>query len=787
MSFSSWLRSLRSRLGYQSHLPARRVRMARRRLSFEALEDRTLLSASPHMLMDIAAGAASSSASNFTASGSLVFFTANDGVSGSELWKTDGTAAGTVLVKDINPGSAGSNPSALTDVNGTLFFSANDGTHGTELWKSDGTAAGTVMVSDINLGSGASTPGSLLNVNGALFFGATDATHGRELWKSDGTAAGTVMVSDINPGSGSSSPGNLTNVNGTVFFSANDGTHGNELWKSDGTTAGTMMVSDILPGSGSSFTSANPYMTNVNGTLFFSAYDITHGYTLWKSDGTAAGTVIVSSLDPSSPSYLTNVNGTLFFNAGDSTHGTELWKSDGTDAGTTMVADINPAPNTGSNPVDLIAENNSLFFYANDGTHGWEPWTCDGTAAGTQLVEDINPGSASSSALYTSGLLTGLPKPNYATNVNGTVYFQATDGTSGLELWQSDGTAAGTVRVMDINPGSPDSAPTGMTNINGSLYFSANDGVHGVEPWVLTQGPSFSVAAPTGTTAGASFSVTVTAEDASNNVNPTYTGTVHFTSSDSMAGLPADYTFTSADQGVHTFTVTIKKAGPQTVTATDTTTGTINGSASVNVTAAAAASLTASGFPSPTTAGTAGNITVTALDPYGNTATGYTGTVHFASSDGKAALPGNYTFTSGDAGVHVFAVTLKTAGGQSITATDTANSGLTSTQAAITVNPAAASILVITGPANVSAGVAFSITVTAYDAYGNVATGYLGTVHFTSSDNKASLPANYTFKTSDKGTHTFTGIVLKTKGKQTITVTDTLVNSIVGILNELVS
>src|SRR5256885_1520773 len=104
-----------------------------------------------------------------------------------------------VLVKDINASPGASFPHDLANVNGTLFFSANDGTHGDELWKSDGTAAGTVLVKDINPGSADSSPSDLTNVNGTLFFVADDGTNGRELWKSDGTAAGTVLVKDINP------------------------------------------------------------------------------------------------------------------------------------------------------------------------------------------------------------------------------------------------------------------------------------------------------------------------------------------------------------------------------------------------------------------------------------------------------------------------------------------------------------------------------------------------------------------------------------------------------------
>jgi hypothetical protein len=157
-----------------------------------------------------------------------------------------------------------------------------------------------------------------------------------------------------------------------------------------------------------------------------------------------------------------------------------------------------------------------------------------------------------------------------------------------------------------------------------------------------TTATDFSVTASTSsTTAGSPFSLTATALDASGHTVTNYSGTVHFTSSDGQAVLPADYTFTGSDQGVHTFTngVTLKTAGSQTVTVTDTSNSSITGNTNVTVTAAAASHFPVGGFPSPVTAGTAGNFTVTALDPYGNTASGYTGTIHFTSSDSQAALP----------------------------------------------------------------------------------------------------------------------------------------------------
>ncbi len=458
------------------------LRTAMRRLRFESLEDRRLLAGMLELLKDINPGAGNSQAGEFIQIDSVVFFTADDGVSGEELWKTNGTEAGTVLIKDIRPGLDASAPHSLVNVGGTLYFSANDGTSGYELWKSDGTAAGTVRVKDIRPGIATSGPGYLTDVLGTLFFQANDGTSGEELWKSNGTEAGTVRVKDILPGFEQSFPEELTNVNGTLYFRAT-GEHnqfypgvgpfgGYELWKSDGTEAGTVRVKDINPGPPESYPIN---LTNVSGTLYFHANDGTNGRELWKTDGTPAGTVLVKNINPfsadSEPRQLVNVNGTLYFRANDGTNGTELWKSNGSTAGTLRVLDINPGT-LSSNPDKLTNVNGTLFFSASVGTSGRELWRTNGTAVGTVLVKDIFPGTSNS---YPDGL----------TNVNGAVYFHVNDGTSGNELWRSDGTAAGTLRIIDLRPGGDSSFPRSLANIDGTLYFRAGEGVHGFELWVL--------------------------------------------------------------------------------------------------------------------------------------------------------------------------------------------------------------------------------------------------------------------------------------------------------------
>src|SRR5215211_5963222 len=154
-------------------------------------------------------------------------------------------------VKDINATNhtPGAYPYNLTTVGNTVYFSAYNGINGSELWKSDGTAAGTMLVKQIDPGeTGYAYLGNLTAVDNTLFFTVADATHGVELWRSDGSTKGTALVKDINPGVAGASPSALTNINGTLFFDADDGVHGRELWTSDGTDHGTALAYDLAPG-----------------------------------------------------------------------------------------------------------------------------------------------------------------------------------------------------------------------------------------------------------------------------------------------------------------------------------------------------------------------------------------------------------------------------------------------------------------------------------------------------------------------------------------------------------
>ncbi|HEX5086971.1 MAG TPA: ELWxxDGT repeat protein [Nocardioides sp.] len=432
----------------------------------------------------------SSKPSDLAALRATLFFTADDGIHGRELWKSDGTKRGTVLLKDISSGPSGSGPTYLTTVGRTLFFTASDTIHGRELWKSDGTRHGTVLVKDIKPGPRGQHDGPtyLTAVDGKLLFTADDRAHGTELWKSDGTKRGTVLVKDVGRGRSSSYPSSLTAVGETLFLLAGS-THGTELWKSNGTKAGTVLVKTLNPGGMSNDYDYDPASLTAAGTLlYFTDDDETHGRELWKSNGTKAGTVLVKDIYPggfdsdgyrypneSYPSFLATVGGKLYFAATDSTRGRELWSSNGTKAGTLLVKDIRPGTEgdypLSSSPSYLTALGDKLFFTATDGVHGEELWRSGGSGSSTVLVKDIANGRAAGS-------------PSSLTAVGERLFFTALDGVHGKELWKSDGTGSGTGLVKDISRCAGHYAGlSSLTRARSTLFFAASDSRHGSELW----------------------------------------------------------------------------------------------------------------------------------------------------------------------------------------------------------------------------------------------------------------------------------------------------------------
>ena len=408
--------------------------------------------------------------------GDYLFFRADDGTNGTELWRSDGTEAGTGMVKDINTGAtwdSSSDPYHLTAMGGNIYFAADNGSQSQELWRSDGTESGTVMLmSFIDLGAQSyafTDPFAI--VGDAFYFNANDGTHGRELWKSDGTEAGTVMVKDIRPDYAGNNILDYAVMGDNLYFQASDNIHGTELWKTDGTEAGTVMVKDINTECTSTsctqtYGSSPQYLTADGETLYFRADDGTHGKELWRSDGTESGTVLVKDIVPGSggsggsSNSFTVVGDTIFFDADDGTHGTELWRSDGTESGTVMVKDIRP-DGASSYPLYLTAIGDLVFFRAqgsDENGNDWGIWRSDGTEAGTIA-------------------LTSSPyAPNGLKAIGDTLFFSLKDtNANGTEMWRSDGTVAGT-EMIDVTPDPYRSSNSfGFTLLGSTVYFSADN------------------------------------------------------------------------------------------------------------------------------------------------------------------------------------------------------------------------------------------------------------------------------------------------------------------------
>jgi ELWxxDGT repeat protein len=471
--------------------------------------------------------------------GNALYFVGGDGV-GAEPWVSDGTPEGTRELLDINAGlTYSAHPTAPVEVNGRWLFSATDGVHGRELWATDGTEAGTRRMIDPATGRGfridPAIPTPLSPAwNGRLYFGGFTSDGPVGLFSTDGTPEGTALLS-ILPNSVNAPPRYFTPFNGRLYFTAdNSNTSVRTVWSTDGTAAGTTPVKQF-----NGVPLNAPGFTVVGDFLYFAAAGVGLGVELWKTDGTEAGTVPVKDIFPgtasSNPSAFTGYGGNVYFSAAHPDHGRELWRSDGTDAGTVLVADTYPGrtgtSNNAGSPASLRVVNGSLLFEARDfgPTDDGERvrprvWRTDGTPGGTQPLTDGNfslgriagfnlieaggvgyffrqrrdtpaemwrtDGTPEGTALVKTFDTAGHPPLATPVGANGAVVYvrvgeaplgwsPAPSGAS--ELWQSDGTAEGTLRLFS---GRINARPDNAVFADGRVLFTADEGVYGRELWV---------------------------------------------------------------------------------------------------------------------------------------------------------------------------------------------------------------------------------------------------------------------------------------------------------------
>lgn len=356
------------------------------------------------------------------------------------------------LVKDINP-SGNSMPSKIGAFDWGILFFANDGTNNYQLWKSDGTEEGTDLVKIINPNGGSVPYYSIGSINEKMYFSVDDGVNNHQLWVSDGTETGTNLVKVINP-TENCFTGGFTELNDKVYFYANDDINDFQLWETDGTEEGTQMVKLINP-NGSAIGGYGTEFIRYKNKIYFEATNGIDGSQLWVTDGTEAGTTMLKIINTTGNAFIERLiiyNNNLYFSAIDGSNNQKhLWVTDGSESGTQKVLSY---PNS---PHGFKVFNGALYFTA-DNEDGRQLWVTDGTATGTIMVKKINPN--------------GHSYPNGYTELNGKLYFSATDGTNGRQLWETDGTEEGTQLVKIINT-TGDSSPSRFKEYGGKLYFIA--------------------------------------------------------------------------------------------------------------------------------------------------------------------------------------------------------------------------------------------------------------------------------------------------------------------------
>ena len=343
------------------------------------------------------------------------------------------------LMGDICTGGCNGIPQNITNCNGTLYFAGNNDTTGSELYTSDGTPAGTRRILNIAAGNQSSSPKNFTAVNGKVIFMANNGVNGYEPWVTDGTSTGTKMLMDINPGAAGQNTDGFTVFGNKAYFAATDATHGTELWVTDGTTAGTKMLMDIDP-TASSYPSTK--MAVYNGKLYFSA-TTNSDRELWVTDGTIAGTQLVTDVNPngaSGPDNFTIYNSKLYFTAFTDTSGGELCVTDGTAPGTLIITNLAAAGD--SLPRALVVSNNLLFFAAGTPLDSQTVWVTDGTLNNEHKLMTI--------ATSYNNRQAGMIDNDGMLYFRGAIPHQTTQDV----LWQTDGTVAGT-KVIDATLLSP--------------------------------------------------------------------------------------------------------------------------------------------------------------------------------------------------------------------------------------------------------------------------------------------------------------------------------------------
>ncbi|WGM39017.1 M10 family metallopeptidase C-terminal domain-containing protein [Caulobacter sp. NIBR1757] len=440
-----------------------------------------------HLVKEIRPGNAAAAGITYVATvGDHVVFLATDGVSGREMWASDGTAAGTTLLADINPGAGGVTTSfdqntqtsyvQTREVDGKLQFLVGVNGGNFRWWETDGTAAGTHQVPALDLG-GVTFRAAETTIGSKTYFIGNDGS-GYAIWVSNPDGSSPVRLTATQANSFNNP--NFTAAGGKVVFLGKDAVHGEEIWVTDGTPGGTGLLKEIVP---DFYSTQILEIESYGSQALFGARLADQNWGIWITDGTGGGTTLLKTLgnfggSPFVP--LGQIDGKFLFRViSDQGDGRteQLWATNGTAGGTVQLSSYVQTysfPYRNDLPSDFMKFGEKYVYIAGSATFGRELWVTDGTAAGTRMIMDSVPGARDGE--YSNFRVVGA-----------TLFFSATTDATGVELWQTDGTAAGTHIVTDANP-DPDLSPGTdigyrFEEINGGAIFEITTVAGAIERW----------------------------------------------------------------------------------------------------------------------------------------------------------------------------------------------------------------------------------------------------------------------------------------------------------------
>jgi len=467
-----------------------------------------------------------------------LYFSASTTTSGSELWRTDGTLGGTTQVADIYTGASGSNideitsngtgfyfkatngsyglfcsdgsnvtrikvindaPSKLAWIGSKLFFTAGQTGYGLEPWISDGTSDGTKMIKDLgNEFNGNSNPSEYTRAASGIVFQAGTSATGHELYVTDGTSDGTNLLKDINPGTGTSisNAAAFTKVGDYVFFAANDGTNGNELWVTDGTAAGTYMALDMNPGSGNGFPVGITYMVNLNGTLYFKAFDGTSTNLYKLITGSSAMTCAMTSgerghMSMRSPRGLRSDVSLCFTSASTAYTCSLSYRERSSSELSDLLSDVLDVSGSGSNQFLLQLSYSPTVLAALGTSKPMLGWNSSGAWVNAILgnVGMTSLSTAAVDALFVNGPYTaGLPKGSWGHDAANHLVWAVLDHNSEFAATPITPTAAYATWIDGYYPASTDSSVIASSaDPDGAGLVNSVEYVLGTSPASSTQ------------------------------------------------------------------------------------------------------------------------------------------------------------------------------------------------------------------------------------------------------------------------------------------------------------